>query len=143
MRFGLAGAILLACAISGVPATSSPQSRQAPMGLAALNQLEAGMWQLEVRGRPPKLLCLSDPIELVEIEHDQPNCSRFVIANQPRSATVQYSCQGAGWGRTSIRVDTPRLATIQTQGISRNAPFDYAVTARRVGGCAQVASKPR
>jgi len=143
MRYVVAGALLLAGAAGAVPAAQQQQARPASMGLAALNQLEAGMWQLEVQGRPARTFCLSDPLDLVEIEHDQPNCSRFVIADQPRSSTVQYSCQKAGWGRTTIRVDTPRFATIRTQGISRNAPFDYAVTARRVGGCTQVAAKPR
>ena len=142
MRYVVAGALLLAGAAGAVPAPLQ-QARPASMGLAALNQLEAGIWQLEVQGRPARTFCLSDPLDLVEIEHDQPNCSRFVIADQPRSSTVQYSCQKAGWGRTTIRVDTPRFATIRTQGISRNAPFDYAVTARRVGGCTQVAAKPR
>ena len=141
MRYVLAGLLLAGAAAVG--SAAQQQARSAAMGLAALNQLEAGMWQLEVQGKPARTFCLGDPLDLVEIEHDQPNCSRFVIADQPRSSTVQYSCQKAGWGRTTIRIDTPRLATIRTQGISRNAPFDYAVTARRVGGCTQVAAKPR
>jgi len=141
MRYVLAGLLLAGAA--GAVSAAQQQARSAAMGLAALSQLEAGMWQLEVQGKPARTFCLGDPLDLVEIEHDQPNCSRFVIADQPRSSTVQYSCQRAGWGRTTIRIDTPRLATIRTQGISRNAPFDYAVTARRVGGCTQVAAKPR
>jgi len=106
-----------------------------PMSLTALNQLEVGLWQLDVQGRAPKLMCVTDPTALVQIEHAQPGCSRFTIANEPRSSTVHYSCQRAGWGRTTVRVDTPRAAAIRTQGISHNAPFDYLVEAHRVGSC--------
>ncbi|KKC25417.1 hypothetical protein [Sphingomonas sp. SRS2] len=115
------------------PAPSSPPS--APMSLAALKQLEAGMWQLDIKGRAPRQVCVSDPMTLVQIEHEQPGCSRFVIANEPKSSTVHYSCERAGWGRTTVRVETPRAATIQTQGIARNAPFDYSVQAKRLGAC--------
>lgn len=122
------------------PATAVP----APMSLTALQQLEAGLWQLDVKGRAPKQLCVSDPMTLIQIEHDQPGCSRFVIANDPKISTIHYSCQRAGWGRTTVRVETPRAATIQTQGIARNAPFDYSVQARRLGNCgAQVSSRQR
>jgi len=113
-----------------------PVGGGAPMSLAALKQIEPGLWQLDVKGRARRLVCVSDAVNLVQIEHDQPGCSRFVIANEPRSSTVHYSCQRAGWGRTTIRVETGRLVTIQTQGISRNAPFDYSIEARRIGECA-------
>jgi hypothetical protein len=130
-------AIRAAAAPVPVPAPiPAPSSGASQMSLAALNQLETGLWQLDVQGRAPRQLCVTDPMALVQIEHDQAGCSRFVIANEPRSSTVHYSCQRAGWGRTTIRVETPRAVTIQTQGIARNAPFDYTVQARRIGACA-------
>ena len=102
----------------------------------------AHLWQLDVKGSSPKLMCVTDQIRLVQIEHDQPGCSRFVIANEPKSSTVHYSCQRAGWGRTTVRVQSPTLATIQTQGIAHNEPFDYSAQAHRVGVCtAQTAAK--
>ena len=141
---------LAATRIAAVPpqqpaAPSLPGSASSPaISLTALKQVEPGLWQLEIKGGAKRQMCVADPMGLVQIEHDQTGCSRFVVANQPNSATVHYSCQGAGWGRTTVRVETPTQATIQTQGISRNAPFDYAVEARRLGGCAgQTASKPR
>lgn len=132
--------------VSAVPAPSVAPTPtpvpSAPMSLTALKQLEAGLWQLDVKGRGPKQVCVSDPMTLIQVEHDQPGCSRFVIANEAKSATVHYSCQRAGWGRTTVRVETSRAATIHTQGIARNAPFDYAVQAKRVGGCGtQVSSR--
>lgn len=126
------------------PVPTPAPAASAPMSLVALQQLETGLWQLDVKGRAPKQLCVSDPMALVQIEHDQPGCSRFVIANDPKSSTVHYSCQRAGWGRTTVRVETPRTATIQTQGIARNAPFDYSVQAKRLGSCGtQISSRQR
>jgi hypothetical protein len=141
MRAGLAGPILLAGLIGAAPAMPAPGP--APGALTALDQVEPGLWQLETAGKPPRLRCLVDPVDLVQIEHEQPACSRFVIANEPRSSTVHYSCPRSGWGRTTVRVETPRLVSIRTQGIARNAPFEYSVVARRVGPCGQPAGRPR
>ncbi len=128
----------------GGPAAPPPVAATSPMSLSALKQLEPGLWQLDIRGRAPRQSCIAETTALVQIEHDQPNCSRFVIANEPKSATVHYSCQRAGWGRTTVRVENPGAATIQTQGISKNQPFDYSVQARRIGSCgAQAALRQR
>lgn len=139
LRGGMAVFVLLAvraaAAPAPVPAPAAPAPSTAPMSLAALGQIETGLWQLDVQGRSPRQLCVSDPMALIQIEHDQAGCTRFVIANEPKSATVHYSCQRAGWGRTTVRVETPRAVTIQTQGIARNAPFDYSVQARKIGPC--------
>lgn len=137
----VAGAVAQAALSEPVP---SAGGSGAPMSLAALRQLDAGLWQLDVKGRSPRQICVADPVSLVQVEHAQLGCSRFVIANDPKSSTVHYSCQRAGWGRTTVRVETPRTAVIQTQGISRNAPFDYTVEARRIGPCgAQAAAGQR
>jgi len=137
--------VLLLSAATQALAQPDPVPAAAParLSLVALNQLEAGLWQLEVHGRAPKQTCVSDPISLVQIEHEQPGCSRFVVANEPKSSIIHYSCQRAGWGRTTVRVETPRAAAIQTQGIARNAPFDYAVVARKIGACGAQASAKR
>lgn len=126
-----------------VPVSPTAPAPSVPMSLAALKLLEPGLWQLDVKGRPPRQMCVADPMTLVQVEHDQPGCSRFVIANEPKAATVHYSCQRAGWGRTTVRAETPRAATIQTQGIARNAPFEYSVQAKRIGGCGVQASAKR
>jgi hypothetical protein len=136
-------------AVAQAPATPPvPASPAAPappaISLTALKQLEPGLWQLDIKGRAAKQSCVAETTALLQIEHDQPNCTRFVIANEAKSATVHYSCQRAGWGRTTVRVETAGLASIQTQGISKNQPFDYSVQARRLGTCgAQAALKQR
>ena len=124
------------------PASAPAAAAVAPpaMSLAALKSLEPGLWQIDVQGRSPRQMCVADMSALVQVEHEQPGCSRFVIANEPKVSTVHYSCQRAGWGRTTVRVETASSAVIRTQGISRNAPFEYTVQARRVGACGPVAA---
>lgn len=143
----ISGAVVQIAVAEPVPPALAPAAgaaTPAPISPAALRQLEAGLWQLEIKGKAPRQLCVTDPVTLVQVEHDQPGCSRFVIANDPKSSTVHYKCEGAGWGRTTVRIETPRMAAIHTQGIARNAPFDYTVEARRVGACAaQTAARQR
>jgi hypothetical protein len=157
VRTGLFAVALIAAqafaapATAPVPAPATATSAPAPapvppprMALTALNSLEPGLWQLDIAGRPSRQSCIADTTALVQIEHDQPNCSRFVIANEAKSSTVHYSCQRAGWGRTTVRIETPTAAVIQTQGISHNQPFDYTVQAHKVGACGSVtAAKQR
>jgi hypothetical protein len=148
VRTGLVSLALAAAQAFASPAVAPAPAPPAPapqsLGLTALKLLEPGLWELDAEGRPPRQSCIADATSLVQLEHEQPNCSRFVIDNQPKSATVHYSCQRAGWGRTTVRVESPTGAVIRTQGISRNQPFDYIVEAKRVGACGAVtAAKQR
>ena len=129
-RRTLAGLLLVAGLGTAAPARA-PQ-------LAVLTRIETGQWQLREAGSttPAKSLCVSDPSVLLQIGHVGAQCSRFVIADTPDSATVHYTCPGAGHGRTTISMETPRLLHLQTQGIANGAPFDMDYEARRVGACA-------
>ena len=122
--------VALGCAAaSAVPA-------QAP-SLAMLDRLEKGSWQLRERGKDAVLqtMCLGDARRMIQIEHPQSNCSRYIIEDAPKSVTVHYTCPGAGHGRTTIRSETNRLVQIDTQGIADGKPFSQAIEARRAGGC--------
>jgi hypothetical protein len=79
----------------------------------------------------------------MQVQHRNSPCSRLVIATDTSGATVQYTCPAGGFGRTSIRVETPRLAQIDTQGIVDNTPFGYRAEARRVGPCGGGAGRGR
>ena len=109
---------------------------QAP-SLAMLDRLEKGSWQLRERGKDVVLqtMCLGDARRMIQIEHPQSNCSRYVIEDTPTSVTVHYTCPGAGHGRTTIRSETNRLVQIDTQGIAGGRPFSQAIEARRAGAC--------
>jgi hypothetical protein len=125
-------AVLAAMIVAG------PGLTQAAGKLSALARLEPGLWQLRNLDdrRPLESICIGDPNLLMQIQHRNSPCSRLVISNDARGATVQYTCPAHGFGRTSIRVETPRLAQIDTQGIVENTPFGYRAEARRIGPCA-------
>lgn len=106
--------------------------------LAALARLEPGLWQIRDVNKTsgqPQSICVSDPSVLTQLQHRQSPCSRFVITNEARLVTIHYTCSANGFGQTSVRVETSRLAKIDTQGIVDNAPFAYRAEARRVGEC--------
>lgn len=126
----LARAIPAAALLLGIPALAEAQ----PV-LNALTALAPGQWELSIAGEAPRRMCVASPEALLQIRHRDSACTRLVIADAKASATVHYSCPGAGWGRTTLRVSTPGAVRIATQGIADNAPFDFEATARRTGDC--------
>ena len=123
-------------ALGAILAVTAPALTQGR--LSALAQLEPGLWQLrdlDNRRAPAQSMCIADPNILLQLQHRNSPCSRLVVASNPRVATVHYTCPAGGFGRTTVQVETPRLARIDTQGISENAPFAYRAEARRMGEC--------
>ena len=126
-------------ALGALTAIAAPAFTQGRGALPALAKLEPGLWKLRALGNsraalPP--ICVSNPSVLMQVRHRNLPCSQLVVANDPRSATVHYTCEAGGFGRTSLLVETPRLAQIDTQGIAGNVPFALRAEARRVGSCA-------
>lgn len=122
----LAGAL----AVFAVPATA-----QAP-GLEMLGQLDAGMWELRFRdGEAPRRLCVRNGQELVQLRHAGSSCRRFVVEDSREQVTVQYTCRGNGYGRTSIRRESNTLVQVNGQGIEGDLPFEFQAEARRIGSC--------
>ncbi|HKT16103.1 MAG TPA: hypothetical protein VJR87_11945 [Allosphingosinicella sp.] len=116
-------------------AVPAPQARKP---LVSLARLEPGQWQIRELGNEravPQSICLGDPEMLVQLEHRQIACSRYIIANDAQGATVHYTCPAKDYGRTTVRVETARLAKIDTQGLVGNIPFAYRAEARRIGPC--------
>lgn len=111
--------------------------------IPALARLQPGLWQLRTAGGPTANICVADPYALIQLRHKAGGCTRLVIANEQASATIHYSCPGAGWGRTTLRAETPRLARIDSQGIAENAPFAFVAEARRIGPCGDRLSADR
>jgi hypothetical protein len=109
----------------------------APHSLAMLDQLERGSWELRLRsgGQGVERICLGDVSRLIQLRHPGPSCERIVVAAGANAVTVQYTCQGRGYGRTEIRRETNRLVQVQSQGIVDGLPYEVAAEARRVGDC--------
>lgn len=116
-------------------AVFAPASAASPT-LALLDSLQKGEWELRYRdGTPTSRICVRSGWEFVQLRHQGKSCSRHVIDSNASHLTVQYSCKGDGYGRTSIRKETPALVQIDSQGIVGELPFQFASEGRRVGEC--------
>jgi hypothetical protein len=103
-----------------------------------LAKLEQGRWEvraLDGSSTPPQSICVSDPAVLMQLQHGATACEQRLVSNDERGVTIRYSCPLDGFGQTSLRLETPRLAKIDTQGIHGKAPFAQRVEARRIGNC--------
>jgi len=129
----VAGAVALAGTAfgQGGGATAEPTP-------ALLTGLQPGLWHvrmLEGAADPPREICVGDPRLLVQLRHGAASCSRFVVTDEPKLATVSYTCPGTGSGRTSLRLSEAGLVHIDSQGIADKAPFAFVAEARRTGEC--------
>ena len=127
------GALIVAGALLG----AVPAFALAPGDLAPLKVLEKGRWHVADVDRPQHAhdICLGDVKPLLQPEHRGVACTTEVVRSEPGEVIVQYSCPGRGFGRTSVRVETPRLARITTQGMDGGRPFSWRGEARRTGRC--------
>ena len=132
----IGGLGMLAAAVS-VPLLVSPNTAEAKQAsLQLLDTLDAGEWEVRYRdGSATDRICARDGRAFIQLRHSDANCRRFVVEEGPSEVTVQYTCRGNGYGRTSIRRESARLAQIEAQGIAGGTPFQFTAEARRVGPC--------
>ena len=113
----------------------TPATAQAP-DLEMLDRLERGAWTINFRGgEPSQRICLRTGREFIQLQHRQPGCDRFVVADGPAEVTVQYTCRGNGYGRTTIRRESNSLVQVNSQGVRAGRPFSMVGEARRTGSC--------
>lgn len=129
----MAVAALGAVSVIAVPAIGEAQS------LEMLDRLEPGSWALRERGAnsSEERVCIGSGQDLVQLRHPGLACKQVVVLDRPNEVTVQYTCPGNGYGRTSIRRETNGLVQIDTQGIRNGLPFAFAAEGRRVGTCSR------
>src|SRR5690606_36830466 len=111
MRLQLPTAVRPIAAIAGIVAgvLVAPATAQGPE-LAMLNALQDGAWDIRIRGDDAgSRVCLRTGRELIQIRHRGERCSHVTVEDGAASVTVQYSCPGNGYGRTTIRKETPQL----------------------------------
>ncbi|MDT9014147.1 hypothetical protein RQP55_12015 [Novosphingobium sp. APW14] len=127
---------LTASALTGWVALAVPASSQRP-ALEMLNQLEPGRWEIRLRdgSRRSYPICLNSGHKFIQLRHEGLNCERLIVDDRDDLITVQYTCRGRGYGRTSVRRETNRLVQIETQGIAEGLPFEFAAEARHTGDC--------
>ena len=113
----------------------APAAAQGP-SLAMLNGLDDGQWEIRFRdGSDLRRVCVRSGLELIQLQHSDSGCSRFVVEDGANTVTVQYTCRGNGYGRTSVRRESGSLVQIDSQGIAGGLPFEFSAEARRVGAC--------
>lgn len=122
---------IIALSLSAVSAPA-----QAPE-LAMLNKIQPGLWNLKERGSAENTdkLCVRDARKLLQLQHRDLQCSRFVVSDEPDEVTVTYRCPGGGSGRTTIKYEGRGLVQIDSQGIAQNSPFAFALEGRYAGSC--------
>jgi hypothetical protein len=104
--------------------------------LSMLEGLSKGEWTIKHRdGSADRKICVRTGRELIQLRHEEPDCSRFVVEDATSKVTVQYTCPGNGYGRTNIRRETGGLVQIESQGIASGLPFQFAAEGRRTGSC--------
>lgn len=101
-----------------------------------LTKLQRGKWSVVSRdGGPSRNICLGETAQLIQLQHVGSACSRYVVEDGADKVTVQYTCRGNGYGRTSIRRETAGLLQIESQGVAGGLPFQFKAEARRIGAC--------
>jgi len=127
--YALGAAILC---LSGITMPTVAQNSK----LAMLDTLAKGEWTVRFRdGSADRKICVNDGRELIQIRHTGPKCNRFVVDDERSFVTVQYTCAGNGYGRTSIRRETSSLVQIDSQGFVAGQPYEFLAEARRTGEC--------
>lgn len=128
--------ICLALATAALASGAIAQPARAP-NLAALRAFDTGLWEFRERGARAvaRQVCVADPIVLMQLRHGGAACSRYVLDDQASSATLHYTCPGAGHGSTTLKVETRALIRLQSQGVAGGAPFALDYEGRRRGAC--------
>lgn len=129
-HLALGGALSSAALMLAVPVVAQGN------GLSLLGALAPGEWTVKQRGRAPdRKICVKSGAELIQLRHRESGCSKFVVEDGAARLTVQYTCPGNGYGRTSIRRETGSLVQLESQGIYQGMPFEMTAEARRTGDC--------
>lgn len=123
----------LACCAGAVLATGP--TKAPPVAVVA--DFPVGQWQLREVGstQPAKAMCIADADVLIQLKHPGLQCTRFVIDDSARTATLHYTCPGAGHGRTTIKLESRKAFHLDTQGVAGGSPFDTGYDATRIGDC--------
>lgn len=115
-------------------AVSAPALAQT--SLAMLDTLDKGGWELRYReGGQTRKLCVRTGREFIQLRHGEGACNRFIVEDGANAVTVQYTCRGNGYGRTSIRKESGALVQIESQGIAEGKPFQFSAEGRKTGAC--------
>lgn len=126
--------IWIAATVAALAITAAATAAEKPKALAAA---APGLWELTgVQGaKTPVRECLASLAALGQYEHRAKSCKATTLSDNGKVTVINYTCGPSDFGRTSIKVITPRNLKVDTQGIADGLPFGYTIEARRVGEC--------
>ena len=132
VKLGLLGFVIGSAWIAaGAAWTNAWAQRVAP-----LNAVAQGRWQLsEINGPGRMSVCVADPGALLQLQQGTSTCTRMVLDRSRSSMTVHYSCGGTGHGRSVLTVRSAHSIKLETQGVTRGAPFAADYDGRLIGPC--------
>lgn len=105
---------------------------------SVLTSLKQGVWELRQRGGTgSQRLCITDRAAFIQLKHPGRACDRITLEQNKSSIIVQYTCKGSGFGRTQLRMETPQLVQLETQGVADGFPYEFSAEARWVGECSR------
>jgi hypothetical protein len=124
LRIGMAIMAAAALGAAAVPRSLAPAA--------------GGLWEVSksATGHNATRVCVPSPDVLAQFEHRSGRCSRTIISDAGAETVIHYTCADGSFGRSKVKLLTPRSLSIDTQGISASYPFHYKLHARRVGDCA-------
>jgi hypothetical protein len=110
------------------------------LGAAALPPVlsqSGGLWEVSrsATGSKADKVCAPQAAAFAQWEHRRIRCTRTILRSSATDAVINYTCPSGDFGRSHVRVITPRTLRIETQGISQGFPFNYVLHARRIGNC--------
>ena len=122
--------------VAGLAVAAILAAPLAAAGGTVLSLLDRGQWEIRFRDNgATRRVCLRDGQEFIRLQHKGEECRNFVVNDDPARITVHYTCNGAGYGQTTITRETSRLVQIRSQGIAQGLPFEFLAEARHVGKC--------
>jgi len=132
-RFSIAACVAMIAVAAVAAAADKPKT---------LSGAAPGLWELTgVQGsKTPVRDCLTNLAALGQYEHRARSCTATTLSDTGKVTVINYNCGASDFGRTSIKLVTPRSLKVETQGISDGLPFGYTIEARRVGECKPAAA---
>lgn len=125
---------LVACAAALVAAGIPVAAHE--LELTMLSALNRGGWIVNDRNnQAERKMCIRTGREFIQMQHAMDSCDQFVLRDEADEVSVQYTCRGKGYGRTTIRREGRDLVQIQSSGIAAGKPFSMAAEARYSGRC--------
>jgi hypothetical protein len=125
--------VVIAAALLLFGGAGASAQRQGPNAIGAL---EPGQWQLRDAEGGERRICLGgNRAAMIQVFHPGAQCQHVVLESSTNALTVRYTCPGHGHGRTTVRVETPRLVSIDTQGVADGQPFSEQFEGRKGGAC--------